>query len=294
MNYFLYYCRITELFKKMAKKNKKIKKVNKRAKLKKVLKKKYAKKAAPKKVKSKAKPKRKSKNSNTKPKAKIIKIARHTSKLSIKKIERKPKKKTVAEKKKELVNLPIVTQSIPEKTVTTKTLIQPSPTQGKPPLILVKPKSTKTVRKIMTALTEVPEPKVFEIAKSGKPEPKGKYRFEFVFQCSVPLMYEFLSQPSGLSEWFSDDVNIKDNILTFFWDGQQQMARIIGRKEGKFIRFQWLDKPDNYFFEFAIEVDDLTGELSLIITDFAEDGEIETAKLLWEVQVEKLHKAIGS
>ena len=47
--------------------------------------------------------------------------------------------------------------------------------------------------------------------------------------------------------------------------------------------------------EFRIEKDDLTGDISLIITDFADEGsDQETSKRLWDSQVNKLLHVIGS
>ncbi len=61
------------------------------------------------------------------------------------------------------------------------------------------------------------------------------------------------------------------------------------------MRMQWVDKPEGTFFEFRIEKDDLTGDTSLIIVDFADEGsDLETSKLLWDSQVNKLLHVIGS
>jgi len=118
---------------------------------------------------------------------------------------------------------------------------------------------------------------------------------ECVVRTSEPILYEFLTSPSGLSEWFADNVNIHDGVFTFFWDGSEQKARLLGFKEDKFIRLQWLDKPEGSYFEFRIERDELTGDVSLIVTDFADEGsDLQTSKLLWDSQVHKLSQVIGS
>lgn len=132
---------------------------------------------------------------------------------------------------------------------------------------------------------------------SVKPEkePAGKYELEFVVRSSPEMLYEFLSTPSGLSEWFCDDVNIRNGIYTFIWDGQLQQARLLKTVDDQLVRFQWVDKTDGSYFEFRIQRDDLTNDISLIITDFAESvGDRESAKLLWQSQVEKLLHVIGS
>lgn len=128
-----------------------------------------------------------------------------------------------------------------------------------------------------------------------KKEPKGKYELEYVAHTSAGILFEFLTTPSGLSEWFADDVNIQDGIFTFFWDGSEQKARLLSFKEEKFVRFQWFDKPDGTYFEFRIDKDELTGDISLIVIDFADEAtDMQTSKLLWDSQVTKLLHVIGS
>lgn len=131
-------------------------------------------------------------------------------------------------------------------------------------------------------------------SKSPK-EPVGKFEMEFVIRASEDMVFEFVSTESGLSEWFCDDVNIKNNIFTFNWDGQVQQARLIKEVPPVFIRYQWLDKEDGSYFEFKIEKDELTNDVSLIITDFASDKNEEiSSKLLWQSQVDKLLHVLGS
>lgn len=128
-----------------------------------------------------------------------------------------------------------------------------------------------------------------------KKEPKGKFELEYVVRTSASILYEFLTSPSGLSEWFADDVNIRDGIFTFFWDGSEQKARLLNFKDEKYVRLQWIDKPEGSYFEFRIEKDELTGDVSLIIVDFADEGsDLETSKRLWDSQVNKLLHVIGS
>jgi uncharacterized protein YndB with AHSA1/START domain/uncharacterized protein (DUF427 family) len=126
-------------------------------------------------------------------------------------------------------------------------------------------------------------------------EPDGKFEIEIVIRASAELLYEFLVSPSGLSEWFCDDVNIRNGIYTFIWDGQLQQARLLKTVEEQLVRYQWVDKTDGSYFEFKIQRDDLTNDISLIITDFASDKtEQDSAKLLWQSQIDKLLHLMGS
>lgn len=124
---------------------------------------------------------------------------------------------------------------------------------------------------------------------------KEKYQLEFVLKSSPSLLYNYISNPSGLSEWFADNVNSRGEKYTFVWDEDEESAFLIKSKQDTYVRFQWEDDEDTkYFFELNIVEDDLTGDVSLMITDFAENGEVEQSKLLWESQIEDLKHIIGS
>ena len=126
-------------------------------------------------------------------------------------------------------------------------------------------------------------------------EPKHKLELEYIIHASLSLLYEFITSPSGLSEWFADDTTITGSVYSFLWEGAKQQARVLAVKENKSIRFQWTDRSPNSYFEFRIEKNELTEELSLIITDFAETAdEMNSLEVLWQGQVQRLMKVIGS
>jgi uncharacterized protein YndB with AHSA1/START domain len=158
------------------------------------------------------------------------------------------------------------------------------------------PKILKTFVNPMTSLTVAPSETNGKKGNSiPKKEPKGKFELEYVIRTSAGILYEFITSPSGLSEWFADDVNIRDGVFTFFWDGSEQKAKLLGFKEEKYIRLSWLDKPEGTYFEFRIDKDELTGDISLIIIDFADEAsDLQTSKLLWDSQVNKLLGVLGS
>jgi len=122
-----------------------------------------------------------------------------------------------------------------------------------------------------------------------------KYTIEYPIKTSISVLYRRLSTASGLEEWFADSVNIKDGILIFSWEGSEQDAKVLKKKNDEFIQYQWLDDEDTErYFEFAIQVDEMTKDISLIITDFAEDEEEkEEGLLLWNTQIDNLKQAIG-
>lgn len=105
------------------------------------------------------------------------------------------------------------------------------------------------------------------------------------------------STPSGLAEWFCDDVNIKKDVHVFIWDGSEESARLVTKKRDEYIKFRWLeDEEDNLatFFEFRIKIDALTGDTAIVITDFAEEDEVDDAKVLWSAQIDRLKQVLGA
>lgn len=130
---------------------------------------------------------------------------------------------------------------------------------------------------------------------SKKIEPNGKFEMEFILHAPIGLLYDFLTTPSGLAEWFADDVDLKNDIYSFNWDGAKQFARIQAAKLDSFIRLHWMDKPEGTYFEFRIDADELTNEIALRITDFGEnEDDIRTNRRLWDAQIQRLIKAMGS
>jgi uncharacterized protein YndB with AHSA1/START domain len=124
---------------------------------------------------------------------------------------------------------------------------------------------------------------------------KQKFELEYIISSSPKVLFERLSTADGLSEWFADDVNQKGNVFSFFWDESEQQAELLSKKNEKYIRFHWLDDEDeDAYFEFKIEIDELTKDLALIITDFADEDEQEDAIELWDKQIEELQHALGA
>jgi len=126
---------------------------------------------------------------------------------------------------------------------------------------------------------------------------KVKYELEFPIHSSPQLLYQYIITPSGLSEWFAENVNSRGEIYSFIWDDSVEKAKLASKKSGEKVKFRWLDENENdteYYFEIRIQVDEITQDVSLIVTDFAEEDELLEAKLLWENLISDLKHVIGS
>ncbi len=124
---------------------------------------------------------------------------------------------------------------------------------------------------------------------------KIKFEIEFPIHASPHMLYQYFSQASSLDEWFADNVNSRGEIYTFIWDDSEEDAKVLKYETEEYMQYQWVeDEGDDVYFEFRIQVDELTNDVSLIVTDFAEEDEIDDAKLFWENQIRELKRTIGA
>lgn len=123
---------------------------------------------------------------------------------------------------------------------------------------------------------------------------KQLYTLEFPVRCSPVILYEFLSTPAGLQEWFADKVDDRDNIFSFTWNGSTDKAELLEKEQDKFIKFHWLHMPKDEYFEFRIEKSEVTNQTILVIKDFAEKKEIKDQSMLWDYQVKELFHRLGN
>ena len=126
-------------------------------------------------------------------------------------------------------------------------------------------------------------------------EDKVKYEMEFPIQASPSLLYQYISTPSGLSEWYADNVNSRGELFTFIWDGSEEKAKLVSKKNGERIKFRWMaDEDTPFYFEIRIQVDEITKDVSIMITDFADEDEVSEGKMLWENMISDLKSVLGS
>jgi uncharacterized protein YndB with AHSA1/START domain len=122
---------------------------------------------------------------------------------------------------------------------------------------------------------------------------KKKVNLEYSINSSPKVLYARLSTPGGLAEWFADDVNLKGKVFSFIWNNSEQKAEVVQKKENKYIRFKWLDDPEDSFFEFRISIDEITGDVALVVTDFCDEDEEDDTVELWNTQITELKHIIG-
>ena len=115
---------------------------------------------------------------------------------------------------------------------------------------------------------------------------------EFEVKSSPTILYTYLTTPSGLAEWYADNVNVKGKIFTFFWDGDERASEM-SSKPGSKVFYHWLDSKEEYL-GLEISQDEITGDIALVVTDFVNSDELDETKMLWESQVSLLRAALGA
>jgi uncharacterized protein YndB with AHSA1/START domain len=123
---------------------------------------------------------------------------------------------------------------------------------------------------------------------------KQLFTLEYPVRCSPSILFEFLSTPAGLQEWFADKVDERDSVFSFSWNGSIDKAEVLETVEDKSIRFHWLHAPKEEFFEFSIEKSEVTNQTILTVKDFAEKRDIKDQSQLWASQLKDLFHRIGS
>ncbi|MGE0078607.1 MAG: START-like domain-containing protein [Bacteroidales bacterium] len=128
----------------------------------------------------------------------------------------------------------------------------------------------------------------------------NKVELEYSINSSANIIFQRLCTPHGLSEWFADDVNLRGNVFTFIWDDSAREAELIEKKDNKFVKFRWIDN-DSYtpssssHFAFKLIKDDITGELTLIVTEEIDNfDDIDETTSLWNHQIGELKRVIGA
>jgi len=124
---------------------------------------------------------------------------------------------------------------------------------------------------------------------------KIRIELEYTLKSSPKVLFTRLSTPEGLCEWFADDVSVDGDVFSFIWDKASTKARLIALKENKLVRFEWVnhEEEEGNYFEFRINIEELTGDVALIITDFTEPDERDDTITLWDSQITDLKRALG-
>ena len=124
---------------------------------------------------------------------------------------------------------------------------------------------------------------------------KSKFIGEYSINASRKMLFPYISTASGLSQWFADDVNItEDKVYTMLWDGEVNRARIVSIKANQYIKFEFEGEDDDDLnsIEIRLEMNELTQEVYIKITDYSDLDDQEVTDL-WEGLIHDLKEIVG-
>ena len=120
---------------------------------------------------------------------------------------------------------------------------------------------------------------------------KKVLELEYVFHTSPRILYPRLSTANGLTGWLADKVHQNGPVFTFTWFKISNDAKQSETIENSFVKYNWMDELG--YFEFKLNFDEMTGTTDLLIREYTDEDEIETARNLWNSQIAKLKHLIG-
>lgn len=125
---------------------------------------------------------------------------------------------------------------------------------------------------------------------------KKKIQLEYALNnASKAVLWNNISTPLGLQTWLADKVTAEDGIYTFEWSKDEiRQAKVVSMRTNLLIRFHWIDDEDpKSYFELRIDTNELTGDLSFVITDIADADEADELTDLWNLEVAQLQRQCG-
>ena len=116
---------------------------------------------------------------------------------------------------------------------------------------------------------------------------------------SQNIIWNLISEPDQLARWLADDIQKQGDLLNFRWGElyahhETRQAKVVAKVKFNYLRFRWLDEEDaDAYVELRMEKCDVTDDYILVITDFADDDDVDTFKDLWEDNLLRLRQFSG-
>lgn len=120
---------------------------------------------------------------------------------------------------------------------------------------------------------------------------RKEIKLEYLVKSSPTILFEFLSEPAELGQWFADKVTEEKEVYTFIWEGYPQLANLGKYTQNEVVRFDWQENDE--FLQFEIIISDITKETILMVTDFCDEKGENDMKMLWDTSIKKLNARIG-
>jgi len=129
---------------------------------------------------------------------------------------------------------------------------------------------------------------------------KQRLTLEYPLQArSANIIWDMVATAGGLQKWMADVVEeLEDGGLSFTWgenidNRDTRVAHVLEKERLSFIRLHWDEEDDEYYWEMRMVRSDITGGFHLVVTDFAEVDELDGLRVLWDGNMDLLHRCSG-
>ena len=140
-------------------------------------------------------------------------------------------------------------------------------------------------------------------------------------RASQKILFPYLNTPGGLAQWFADDVKVdEDKIYHFFWNDEEQRAKLAVNRRDQLIRFEYLPESvkavgsgiaqavpasgdgsansseveeELPYVEFTLEKNEMTQSVFLKVVDCTTIGDEEEIQEIWDSMITSLREMIG-
>ena len=117
---------------------------------------------------------------------------------------------------------------------------------------------------------------------------------------STRLVWDMISNAAGLQKWLADQVVEDEESMTFTWghpwtERDTKTSQILECNKYSHIRMKWdyQEEDPQAFWEIRLEPSELTGQLNMLITDYADADDIEDLRGIWDENLDRLHRVSG-
>ena len=129
---------------------------------------------------------------------------------------------------------------------------------------------------------------------------KQRLDLEYNLHSSSPnIIWQLISSAHGLEKWLADAVTREGETMTFTWGEpwshhETRRAVVTDEVKQQRIRLRWEgDTDEDAFWQIEMEKSDITNDYILIVTDYADEADIDSLIDIWDSNLERLHRKTG-
>jgi uncharacterized protein YndB with AHSA1/START domain len=122
---------------------------------------------------------------------------------------------------------------------------------------------------------------------------KFKFSQEYSFKTSPKVLYNYISTPGGMQQWFADKVTMdSDHNYHFHWDAEEHVAELTTRLN-KSARFDFLGTDMGNFLEFKFIPSEIDNSIYMKVTDCSDNTDVDELESMWKSLISDLKEIVG-